>query len=359
MKIGFDAKRYFHNNTGLGNYSRILVNEMCAHFPDNQYFLFDKRPDLAGVPANAIAVVPGNSPVLWREYGILKEIKMYGLNVFHGLSNELPFGKFPASVKKIVTIHDVIFKAFPEHYQWIDRSIYDFKTKHAIKAADTIIATSKATADDLLRYYKADEKKIKVVYQTCSKLHQIDYSDAAIDAFRKANSLTEPYLLYVSSFETRKNHLPLIKAFAALGQAKVKLVLAGRKRETYNNCIALIKSLGIEKLVNLIDDISSENLPLLYRGAQAFVYPSLIEGFGIPLIEATHAGLPMAVNNIAVFMEIAPPGTLYFDSTNEVSMVETLHKLLERGANKVDYAEHLKRFDEAEISKRVIQIYEG
>ena len=85
----------------------------------------------------------------------------------------------------------------------------------------------------------------------------------------------------------------------------------------------------------------------------------MIEGFGIPLIEATYAGLPMAVNNIAVFKEIAPEGTLYFDTNNEASMLNALQQLVEKGENKVEYEEHLKQFDEAGISKRVVQIYEG
>lgn len=359
MKIGFDAKRYFHNNTGLGNYSRVLVNELCHHFPEHAYFLFDKRPNLYEHPENATIVKPSGNGFMWREQGMIREMATCGLDVFHGLSNELPFGKYPSSIKKIVTLHDVIFKPFPGHYKWIDRRIYDFKTKHAVKIADTIIATSQATADDLIKYYQADAKRIEVVYQSCGKLHQLHYSDEAVNDIKINKRLTEPYLLYVSSFQTRKNHLPLIKAFAALKNKQVKLVLAGRKGETYEACVALIKSLGIAHLVNLVDDISAEELPLLYRGAQAFVYPSMIEGFGIPLIEASYAGLPMAVNNIAVFKEIAPEGTLYFDTNNEGSMVEALQQLVERGEKKVDYEEHLKRFDEGSISRRLVGIYMG
>lgn len=359
MKIGFDAKRYFHNNTGLGNYSRVLVNELCKHFPEHSYFLFDKRPNIYNHPENAQIVAPSGSGFLWREKGIVKEITATGLDVFHGLSNELPFGHYPSSLKKIVTLHDVIFKPFPEHYKWIDRNIYDFKTKHAVKIADTIIATSQATANDLIKHYNAEAKRIAVVYQSCGPLHQLHYPAEAVQDFRTSKGFDEPYLLYVSSFQTRKNHLPLIKAFAALKNKNLQLVLAGRKGETYEACVAMIKNLGIENLVNLVDDISAEDLPLLYRGAQAFVYPSMIEGFGIPLIEATYAGLPMAVNNIAVFKEIAPEGTLYFDSNNEKSMVVALQALVEKGDSKVAYGEHLKRFDEAGISKRVMQIYEG
>jgi glycosyltransferase involved in cell wall biosynthesis len=357
MKIGFDAKRYFHNRTGLGNYSRDLVNELCVQFPSNNYFLFDKKPDLSLVPNNAIAVAPHRPSSIWRVHGMIKEMQLYQLDVFHGLSNELPYGKYPKQIKKIVTIHDVIFRLFPEQYALIDRSIYHEKTRHAVKIADTVIATSKATANDLMHFYHQEESKIKVVYQTCGEAHKADHSEASISHFRNIYHLQEPYLLYVSSFQTRKNHLPLIKAFAALKQNKVKLVLAGRKGETYDNCVRLIKALQLENMVNLVDDISYENLPLLYRGAQGFIYPSMIEGFGIPLTEAAFAGLPMAVNDIAVFREIAPEGTLFFDVNQSDSMVNALQLLLQIDKNTVQYSEHLKQFDSVKISKQLIGIY--
>lgn len=358
MKIGFDAKRYFHNRTGLGNYSRDLINGLCTYCPDHRYFLFDRSPDLGMVSKNAVAVTPQRPSSIWRVHGMIKEMQLYQLDVFHGLSNELPYGTYPKQIKKIVTIHDVIFRLFPEQYAFVDRSIYHEKTRHAVKIADTVIATSRATAKDLMHLYHLEEGKIKVVYQTCGDVHKETYSGSEINNFRNTNRLQEPYLLYVSSFQTRKNHLPLIKAFAALKQNKVKLVLAGRKGETYDNCVRLIKALQLEKLVNLVDDISYSELPLLYRGASGFIYPSMIEGFGIPLIEAAYAGLPMAVNDIAVFREIAPEGTLFFDVNQEESMIRSMRNLLQINKDSMSYTNHLSQFNAAAISKKLIEIYE-
>ncbi len=357
MKIGFDAKRYFHNSTGLGNYSRDLVKGLCQHFPDNEYFLYDKNPDLTKLPPNAIAVVPLGQHILWRAHGIIKDMQLYKLDVFHGLSNELPYGRFPKSIKKVVTIHDVIFRSFPEHYALIDRTIYDQKSKHAVKVADIVIATSQATAYDLIKFYKADERKIKVIYQSCGEQYRAIYTDNAIETFRTRHHLQQPYLLYVSSFQTRKNHVALIKAFASIKQNNTQLVLAGRKGETYYECVTLLKTLGLENKVNLVDDISTEDLPLLYHGAQGFIYPSMIEGFGIPLIEAACTGLPIAVNDIPVFREIAPEGTLFFDVNQQDSMVKALQQLLEKDKTKTNYTEHLKQFDAGEISKKLMAIY--
>jgi glycosyltransferase involved in cell wall biosynthesis len=357
MKIGFDAKRYFHNRTGLGNYSRDLIDGLSDNYPEHRFFLFDEKPEIAHLAHHVVAVAPASQSLLWRVNGMIRDMKRYQLDVFHGLSNELPYGKYPQSLKKLVTIHDVIFRSYPEHYPFIDRTIYHEKTRHALRIADTIIATSKATANDLARFYNADLNKIQVVHQTCGEAHKAFYSDEAIAAFRNSHQLQEPYLLYVSSFQTRKNHLALINAFAALKQTKVKLVLAGRKGETYADCKRLIKNLSLENMVNLIDDIGQENLPLLYRGANAFIYPSLIEGFGIPLLEAAFAGLPMAVNDIAVFREIAPGGTFYFDVNKQESIIISIQGLLQTEKKSNRYAEHLSRFDTVSISKKLMAIY--
>ena len=102
MNIGFDAKRYFHNKSGLGNYSRDLVNSLIKLHPDNKYYLFDPSPSTLNLPPNTIAAVPQNNSMFWRIKGIQKDIELHKIDVYHGLSNELPFGKWPEKTKKVV-----------------------------------------------------------------------------------------------------------------------------------------------------------------------------------------------------------------------------------------------------------------
>ncbi|MES2618644.1 MAG: glycosyltransferase family 1 protein [Bacteroidota bacterium] len=355
MKIGFDAKRYFHNRTGLGNYSRDLVNGLCKYYTEHHYYLFDKHPDLTLLPANAEAITPRANGLLWRSLGMARDIERYQLDVFHGLSNELPLTQIQGNTKKIVTIHDVIYRLFPEQYAWLDRTIYHQKTKLAIKHADTIIATSKATANDLIRLYNADEKKVSVVYQTCSDNHWQTYDSSTLDAFKNKYSLSHAFVLYVSSFQTRKNHLQLLKGLKASGNKNIRLVLAGRIGETFEVCNDYVNNNDLSSQVILLTDISQAELPLLYRSAQSFIYPSMIEGFGIPMIEAACAGLPMAVNNIPVFREIAPDNNLYFDTIEIASISKVLEDLTTM--QKSDYSNHLRLFTAQFATETTMQIY--
>lgn len=360
MKIGYDAKRYFHNKTGLGNYSRDLVNAVIASHSEDQFFLFDTKPQIEGLAPNTIAVPPGNgipflsTSFLWRPYFMRREMAKYMLDVFHGLSNELPFGKYPYGIKKIVTIHDVIFKHYPEHYPAFDRFVYDKKTAHAVKIADRIIATSKTTADDLIQFYDADASKIQVVYQSCGDAHRQQYDNLAITAFRNQHQIPENSFLYLSSFQTRKNHLQLLKAFA-LYKGTYKLVLAGKPGETLSTCKQFIQDNQLSNKVVILEKLENKDLPLLYRACSAFVYPSMIEGFGIPLIEAAQAGMPIAVNDVNIFRELAPEGSLYFkagDAQHFALQLEALSREPKR-----DYSSFLKAFDPVVQASAVYELY--
>jgi glycosyltransferase involved in cell wall biosynthesis len=357
MNIGFDAKRYFHNHTGLGNYSRDLVDTLCRKFANDQYFLFDKRPSTINLPANTIAVVPLGNKILWREAGMLKDVKRFKLDVFHGLSNELPWGKWPSNTRKIVTIHDVIFDLYPRQYAAIDRYIYRKKTAHALKTADIVIATSQATANDLVNLYHIDENKISVIYQTCGQAHWKPYDASEVTAYKNKRQLNRPFILYVSSFQPRKNHLLLLKAFKLLADKHTRLVLAGRAKETYKDCARFVKDNQLENRVVFLTDISNAELPLLYRCAQSFVYPSMVEGFGIPLIEAACAGLPIAASDIPVFNEIAPQGTLFFDFNDPQKISSVMQELI--GMKKPDHNSHLKVFTPEFAAGKMMEIYRG
>ncbi len=360
MKIGYDAKRYFHNKTGLGNYSRDLVNTVIAAHPEDQFFLFDSKPTIEGLAPNTIAIPPGNgipflsTSFLWRPYFMRREMAKYMLNVFHGLSNELPWGKYPAGIKKIVTIHDVIFKHYPDHYQAFDRFVYDKKTAHAVKIADRIIATSRATADDLMRFYKVDASKLHVVYQSCGEGHRQTYADDVITSFRNKHQIPENSFLYLSSFQTRKNHLQLLKAYA-LYKGPYKLVLAGKPGETLKACKQFINDHHLVNKVVILEGLENRDLPLLYRSCAAFVYPSLIEGFGIPLIEAAQASLPIAVNDIAIFRELAPAGSLFFKADDVQGFARQL-EALSRMPKSV-YNLFLKGLDPVDQAHTVYEIY--
>lgn len=314
MRIGFDAKRYFHNRTGLGNYSRSLVHALAEHQPQDEFWLF--APGVAHGPAlwnNLKTFNAAGKGARWRSSGIGRDLQRMDIDVFHGLSNEIPMGLKQKGIPAVVTIHDVIFRRFPGYYRYFDRLMYHWKTAYAVKHADIIVATSQATADDLMKFYRAAADKIEVV---CQPIDPSWYTAAAADVPESA-----PYFLYVSSFTGRKNHGTLIEAFSKISrQTDMNLVLAGAAGETLERCRRFVLHEGLQERVRFYPDVAADELQALMQHAAAFVYPSLFEGFGIPLAEAAAKGKPMAVSDIAVFRELAGEAALYFNPNSAEEM---------------------------------------
>ena len=324
MKIGFDAKRFFFNHSGLGNYSRMLIESLFKYFPENEYVLYSDRLDtLDHAHPEALRIlklyvdnrsdgsdlytlVMVDAPKWWRTWGMGKRAAQDGVEVFHGLSNELPWD-LPASVAGVCTIHDVIFKEFPAYYPWIDRLIYDFKTKKAIQKASRLIITSQATQSQVEKYYPNAKGRSVVVYQAVDPAF---YGDGHVQRSRETNA---PYFVYQSSFTQRKNHAVLVDAFALIQhQTDWNLTLIGLNGPNLEPLKRQIEKLGLGNRITCLVDQSRQEMIDCVTGAAGFVYPSLNEGFGIPLAEALAAGLPMAVSHISVFRELTEDLPVYF-----------------------------------------------
>lgn len=315
LRIGFDAKRYFNNSTGLGVYARNLVQHLVHYFPNNSYYLYTPKKKLdITTPPKASVIQASGCPLFWRSIGINQHIKQVQLDIYHGLSNEIPLNR-NSKTRYIVSIHDVIWLKMPETYKAIDRFIYTQKTAHACKYSDKIIATSEQTANDIQTYFKVKENKIHVLYQTVEQL--------ALNQL--PSPINGPYFVYLSSFEKRKNHLLLIEAFAKIhSQTNRKLILAGRAGKTLDTCNKMIQSLGLaDKIILKIGISETEKIQLLQH-ADAFVYASENEGFGIPLIETALHNTPLILNNIPVFNELAGENALYFNIHNTTELAHIL-----------------------------------
>lgn len=177
MKIAFDAKRLYNNFTGLGNYSRFIVSALLEEFSNDQYYLFtpklrkndDTQPFLEHPKVKTIQP-PAWMNMLklgsyWRSFVVGNTAADYGVDIYHGLSHELP--RVPESVKTVVTVHDLIFLRYPEFYNPIDVRIYTTKVNHACRNADRIIAISEQTSKDIQEFLKISPEKIDVVFQGC------------------------------------------------------------------------------------------------------------------------------------------------------------------------------------------------
>ncbi len=344
MKIGFDAKRLLFNQTGLGNYSKQWVQALMRR-PEHQVHLFSPREaSFESLPVHIPkkSFLPNYGSV-WRSFGMGKDAERLKCDIFHGLSNEIPMDK--ARIPMVCTIHDVIFKEFPRHYAFLDRQIYDFKTRYACKNAQAIIVTSETTKLQLMQHYKINDARIHIVYQSVREAFtQTDWSP----------NRDAPYLFYYSSFNPRKNQIKLIESFALIAkEVPFNLSLAGSGRglaEIRKKIIAL----------NLMDRVQVYSAPTdaeilqLLKHSSGFVYPSLQEGFGIPLVEAAHVGVPMAVSNIPIFQELTDNrANAYFDPNNCFEMSEALKTLYYQSIEKTDFSDSYRRILDLTTSERM------
>ena len=296
MRIGYDAKRAFCNHRGLGNYSRETIRIMASHFPDVQLDLFTPKTDPSirfDCPKNATVIKPkhGFMHSLWRTFGISKEAEKRGLDLYHGLSHELPVGIEKTRIPSVVTMHDLIFVRHPELYPFIDRKLYTTKYLRSCRVANRIIAVSQQTKNDLMELWGIEEEKISVVYQGCNPIFCKQVSENQKQEVRKKYHLPESYLLNVGAIEPRKNQLLILKAIEA-GRIDLPLVIAGRKTEYITELQQYITKHKLEDQVFILPNIDFNDLPAIYQNAFVFIYPSHYEGFGIPIVEALQSGLP-------------------------------------------------------------------
>lgn len=316
MKIGFDAKRYFNNRTGLGNYSRNVVDALLKYVPEHQYVLFSPGQEGEILPSGLQIAETRSRGSIWRMLGMKNDLIKNGIQVYHGLSNEIPVGLAGSGIKTVVTIHDLIFKRFPGYYKVADRWIYNIKTSYATRYADAIIAASHTTAADIHRFCKVNDDRLKVIYQP---VDSIWYEKPEI------SPVAVPYIVYVSSFTQRKNHGSLIEAFAKIQkQTDMHLVLAGADGETLQKCKSFVHHEQLDDRVHFYVDCDFKTLHSLVAGASLVVNCSFFEGFGIPLAEAAVCGRPMAVSGIPVFKEIAGNAARYFKPSDTDEMAAVL-----------------------------------
>lgn len=334
MKIGLDAKRAYNNFSGLGNYSRYVINGLVDQFPVNEYYAFTPKfnDELSPrISPKVIREMPVGAlgrafSALWRTYGIASMVASKKLDVYHGLSNELPVGIGKKQVKSVVTIHDLIFKRYPELYKAIDRRIYDKKFRYACNVSDKIIAISEQTKADIIEFYGIEENKISVVYQDCAPIFKVQQQSEDQRRVKQKYSFPSNFLLSVGTIEPRKNQFNLVKALKQLDE-NTSLVLVGRKTNYVEQILEYVLENGLEKRVVILEDVDQNDLPSIYSLAKIFVYPSKFEGFGIPIIEAQNVGVPVITSKGSCFAETGGDAAIYIDHNNVDELTQAISKL--------------------------------
>ena len=374
MNIAFDAKRAFNNTTGLGHYSRTLINSLAAYFPGHEYFLCTpKRSDRFNISAlqNMHIIEPQKFPSTvfksaWRSSWVKKDLLQLNIGLYHGLSHEIPVGIENTGIKSVVTIHDLIFERYPNQYNPIDVQIYRRKFKNACVHADKIIAISKQTKDDIIQFYKIPEKKITVCYQSCDPSFGIEVNEAEKQRIKLKYNLPDKFFLYVGSIIERKNLLTVCKAFHQLkDKLNIALVVIGEGGKYKQQVKDFINTNDLQQQIIFLSEAhsfeSSVDFPAIYQQALCMVYPSIFEGFGIPVLEALWSRIPVITSNISCLPEAGGEGALYIDPFNTAQMAESImqiatdnnlrNNLIEKGW------QHAQNFTPQKCAAAVMDVY--
>ncbi|MEO1713272.1 MAG: glycosyltransferase family 1 protein, partial [Bacteroidota bacterium] len=365
MRIGYDAKRLFFNRTGLGNYSRTTLQHLAMAFPEQEYILFSpKRPAPGSYPsfqAPPFQVKTASGPkAWWRSFGQTKDWETHGIDLYHGLSNELPFTSEKAKIPTIVTIHDLIFKEYPQTYPWFDRQVYDLKSRRSCQLATKVVAISASTKRDLIRWYEIPAEKIEVIYQPVAEHYYKPLPDGQVEKVRQQYQLPETFLLSVGTIEARKNLGLVIEALGQIPKAqRPPLVVVGKPTSYKKKVVDKIRKHQLDLQVLWFDWLEDyRDLQALYQAATLLVYPSKYEGMGLPVIEAQLSGTTAITSTVSSLPEAGGEHAILVDPENPEELAAQIQVLLSDHDLRIQKAEAGQqdaklRFDPAKLTEKL------
>lgn len=340
LTIGFEGRNAVTNLTGLGNYSRRVADVLSEAHPDWRFRLY--APEAVDNPRltpilerdNMSLCTPSGS--LWRRFnglwrmgpGLTSMIKRDGVDLFHGLSNELPLDIRRAGIPSVVTVHDLIPSRYSSMPLSSDRTLYNFKLSRAVVNATRIIAVSECTKRDIIDIFNVAPEKIDVVYQCCDPIFSQPVPPETVLQARRRYKIAGRYILTVGTVEERKNQLLPILALPHLPH-DMKLVIVGRRTKEYAaECDREIERLGLTKRVIWLENIGLQGIVPLYAGCAISSYTSRYEGFGLPVIESITCGKPVIATTGSCLEEAGGPGALYIGPDDVDGFVDAAREML-------------------------------
>lgn len=368
MRIGYDAKRLFCNHRGLGNYSRDLIRILNQYYPENHYDLYTPKIkiDFPVNPQNTQIIQPSGKYKLlpssiWRSVGIKSDISRSGDELFHGLSQELPIGIEQLPIKKVITFHDAIFIRYPELYPATYRKIFTMKNMKSCRIADRIIAISDQSKQDAIEFFHADASKVEVVYQGCNNIFRKKTTIEEKKQIRTKYNLPVDYMLFVGAIEPRKNIATILQAISQ-EKIDIPLVVIGRQTDYTKELQKLADELNIQIRIQFLHQVETNDLPAIYQLAQLFIYPSVFEGFGIPILEALCSETPVITSIGSCFEETGGRNSLYVHPKDAEEIGVTLRKVLSdsnlRETMKKEGLLYSQKFTDDKIARNLMSVYQ-
>ncbi len=412
MTIGIDASRAFSNQrTGTENYSYAITRALAKLDQTNSYILFVRggadidSPATQGVPLRGwpknFRFVEIGWPLLWTQVGLASQTFVEKLDVLFIPAHTLPVVRKPG-LKTVVTIHDLGAEYLAQYHQFPHKYYLNLATGYAAAHADALIAVSQATKNDLIEKLKVNEKRIHVIYEGYDKekfkVHASTGSttstsfstgslttsslrtrsskfktDAQVNTLKRFD-IQKSYLLFVGTVQPRKNLVRLIEAFSRMVNSDslilnpssfiirdLSLVIVGSKGWLADDIYQAPAKYGVASRVKFLGHVDDVYLPALYSGAKALVFPSLYEGFGLPILEAMAVGCPVLTSGISSMPEVAEDAALYVNPYDIENITSGLIDILDRNKGqelRVKGLEQVKKFSWEKAARATLKVLE-
>lgn len=376
MKVGIDARfAIWTPRRGIGNYSLNLINHLVAQDDSIQYVLYTDRPDSEGVLPQrlnvTVRVLGFSFYPLWEQLVLPLAAQKDGVDILHCLGNTGPVFSFKKDIRLIATVHDVMFlkvgglMPIPTSiYQKLGRFYRALIVPVFAKKSDAVLTVSDFSKLDIAAQIDGIEQgKIHVAYQGCADIFSGRLGIQATTKI-KAAMFDKSFILCLGAEDPRKNTFRFVNAFLSLlkqGAISENLVISGYTNWRNSASYHAVKLAGAEARVKFLDFVTTNELVYLYQSAKVFAYPSLYEGFGIPILEAFSSGCPVIASNVTSIPEVGEGAALYFDPLSEEEMGQTLLRVLNNSVLHEELKERgyarAKHFSWTETALRTLAVY--
>jgi glycosyltransferase involved in cell wall biosynthesis len=378
MHIGINAQllSYSENyrNGGVSRYIRYLLTELAKRPGEHEYTVFvngqevierlaARHPQITYISAPWSESQP-TARIAWEQFTLPSLLRQKHIDVFHAPVNVLP-ARLPRECAGVITLHDLAFLRYPNVLTRSKRIYHRTFTMRSIRHATMVISVSQSTKQDAITLVGIPDERIQVVYPCIDQKFSPHYAREGIAAFRQKQGLVDGYLLYLGTLEPRKNITALIEAYAQLRERyalREKLVLAGSKGWLYDSIFERVKQLGMETDVLFPGFVADAEQALWYAAAAVFVYPSLYEGFGIPVAEALACGVPVVTSTVSSLPEAGLGVALTVDPLDRNALASAIYTALTDQALK-DRSQTMaggvaQRFSAQSMVEQTIRVYQ-
>lgn len=363
-----------YRNAGVSRYTYTLLSGLAHASAAQRYTAFVNMGELAAAQASPavqggrVRPVGGGwrtsnpaARVLWEQGMLPGALRRMGADVFHSPVNVLP-ARLPCA--SVVTVHDLAFMRYPQHFRPARRIYQRIFTRRSVRAATRVVAVSESTRRDLIECFGATPGQIRVIYPAIDSDFRPQDDPALRSAFRAKHNLPERYILFLGTIEPRKNLLVLLDAYARLRATLPEappLVIAGAKGWYFDAVFDRARTLGLERSITFAGYVARGEQPLWYASAELFVYPSVYEGFGMPIAEALACGTPTITSSVSSLPEAGGDLAVTVDPSDAQGLAHAMQSVLTaddvRRRARLEGPVWAERFSAARMADAYVDVY--